>query len=669
MTKVNPSHVNMMPVVMRKQTTSRGKMLGFVGGAWLTSLSVATQTFAWQLAYNPALGPHFHHVYYPWKIIQWGMDWYTQNPQLFHLAGGAGMAVCTAMHFLALIRKSIVNNSAKSSDFLHGSARWADIEDIKKADLLGNNGVYIGGYEDKNGNSLYLRHSGSEHLLIIAPTRSGKGICLVVPTLLSWPASCVITDLKGELWALSSGWRQRYAHNKVIRFEPASTGSAKWNPLDEIRLDTDYETGDVQNLATLIVDPDGKGLKDHWQKTAQALLVGCILHLLYQRQANPKIEASLRSVDKMLADPDKPLADLWQEMLSFPHKNDKPLDTVVRSAQDMIARPEEEAGSVISTTKSYLSLFRDNTVAQNVSESSFRVRDLMNYIDPISLYIVTQPEDKERLRPLVRILINMICRLLAGKMDFVDTPIKPYNIRQKIWRLLRGKSIQPVGGGRRGQGKYKHKLLMMMDEFPSLGKLGIVQESLAFLAGYGIRFYLITQDISQLRNEEIGYGRDEAISSNCHIQIAFQPNKLDTAVHLSKLTGQTTIVKEQVTVSGKRVAGMLGNVSRTMQETSRPLMTEDECMRMPPPEKDGDTLIKGGDMLIYMAGFPAIYGKQKPYFLDPVFQARSSVNPPEETDFIYETGQAEATTVVLDRLGQKKSDENEAKDAPLHSHS
>lgn len=231
----------------------------------------------------------------------------------------------------------------------------------------------------------------------------------------------------------------------------------------------------------------------------------------------------------------------------------------------------------------------------------------------------------------------MICRLLAQKMDFAETPMRHFSPAEKFWRLVRGKSIAPVGGGRRGKGNYRHKLLMMLDEFPSLGKLGIVQESLAFLAGYGIRFYIITQDIPQLRSDDIGYGKDEAISSNCHIQNAFQPNRLETAQHLSKLTGQTTIVKEQITVSGQRM-GSLSNVSKSLQEVSRPLMTEDECLRMPPPEKDGDTLTKAGDMLVYVAGFPAVYGKQIPYFMDPVFQARSSVNPPQDSDTLEAPG-------------------------------
>lgn len=632
----------MMPVIMRARNTFSNRIRALtVILIWLSGFAAATQALAVRLNYAPELGLHWNHIYWPWRILQWGAAWYAARPDLFIWAGSAGVTLCSVLLLMLTVRSTIAANSAVPSDYLHGSARWATREDLEKAGLFSDDGVYVGGWEDEHGKQHYLRHSGSEHVLCIAPTRSGKGICLVVPTLLSWTQSCVITDLKGELWALTAGWRKEHGNNVALRFEPASaSGSVGWNPLEEIRLGTEYETGDVQNLATMVVDPDGKGLRDHWQKTSQALLVGCILHLLYQKKNGDVAKASLPAVDAMLADSSRPLEDLWKEMVSYPHRDGKPLDTVTRSAQDMIDRPDEEKGSVLSTAKSYLALYRDDVVAGNVSRSGFRIRDLMNHDKPVSLYIITQPEDKERLRPLVRILINMICRLLAGKMDFAETPVRNFTLGQKCWRLLWGKSIRPVGGGRRGKGNYKHKLLMMLDEFPSLGKLGIVQESLAFLAGYGIRFYIITQDITQLRNDDIGYGKDEAISSNTHIQNAFQPNRPETAQYLSKLTGQTTIVKEQITVSGQRMGAMLGNVSRALQEVSRPLMTEDECLRMPPPEKDGDTLTKAGDMLIYAAGFPAVYGKQIPYFMDPVFQARSSVNPPERSDVLIEAGHA-----------------------------
>lgn len=314
------------------------------------------------------------------------------------------------------------------------------------------------------------------------------------------------------------------------------------------------------------------------------------------------VEASLTAVDAMLADPNDPKGTegLWLAMKVARHyKDGQPHPAVAKSAQDMIDRPAEEKGSVLSTAKSYLALFRDPVVAKNVKDSGFRIRDLMNHDKPVTLYIVTQPTDKERLKPLVRILINMICRLLAGKMIFEIGKSTSETRWQALWRFIRFKSA-PLAAGRRARNTYKHKLLMMLDEFPSLGKLGIIQESLAFLAGYGIRFYLICQDTTQLKGDEYGYVREEAISSNCHIQNAFQPNREETAEYLSKLTGTTTIVKEQLTVSGNRFSFAPGQMSRVLQEVSRPLMTPDECLRMPPPVKDGDlTKIQNAHTWLY----------------------------------------------------------------------
>jgi len=569
-------------------------------------LATSTQFFAHEFGYHAALGPHYRQLYPPWAILLWASNWYAKYPDVLMKSGSVGMMVTTVGLILLAFAKMLQANTAKVSEFLHGSARWADKKDIEQAGLLGNGeGVYVGGWLDKKGRFHYLRHNGPEHILCYAPTRSGKGVGLVVPTLLSWRHSAVITDLKGELWAMTAGWRKGHAKNKVLRFEPASKDSVCWNPLDEIRIGTDYEVGDVQNLATLIVDPDGKGLESHWQKTAQALLVGCIIHLLYKARNEGK-PATLPAVDALLADPNRSSDDLWTEMIEYRHANGENHPVAGAAARDMIDRPEEEAGSVLSTAKSYLSLYRDPVVAKNVGTSEFKIGQLMNHADPVSLYIVTQPNDKARLRPLVRVLVNMIVRLLADKMAFEHG---------------------------RPKATYKHRLLGMMDEFPSLGKLDILQESLAFLAGYGIKFYLICQDINQLKSRETGYGQDESITSNCHIQNAYPPNRLETAEHLSKLTGQTTVVKEQITTSGQRTAALFGQVSRTLQEVQRPLLTTDECLRMPGPKKDADGNInEAGDMVIYVAGYPAIYGRQPLYFQDPVFSARAAVPAPKGTD-------------------------------------
>ena len=585
-------------------------------------LQSATQYFATEFGYPPQLGPHFHHIYTPWAIVNWANKWHTLYEQHFMKAASIGVLVSGVGLLGLAITKMVQANSSKVNPYLHGSARWANEQDIQEAGLLPKPrtlwqvitgrtkeqgaGVYVGAWLDKQGRQHYLRHNGPEHVLCYAPTRSGKGVGLVIPTLLSWPKSAVITDLKGELWALTAGWRQKYGKNKVLRFEPSAlNGCIKWNPLDEIRIGTEYEVGDVQNLATLIVDPDGKGLESHWQKTAQSLLVGVILHALFKSRAEGT-PATLPAVDAMLADPNREIAELWMEMVTYPHVDGHNHPVVGSAARDMMDRPEEEAGSVLSTAKSYLSLYRDPVVARNVSASEFMIRDLMNHDDPVSLYIVTQPNDKARLRPLVRVMVNMIVRLLADKMDFENGLPKA---------------------------NYKNRLLMMLDEFPSLGRLEILQESLAFVAGYGIKCYLICQDINQLKGRETGYGQDETITSNCHVQNAYPPNRIETADHLSKLTGQTTVAKEQITTSGRRTSALLGQVSRTIQEVQRPLLTPDECLRMPGPKKNIEGLIeKAGDMVMYVAGYPAIYGVQPLYFKDEVFQARSAIPAPKISD-------------------------------------
>ena len=597
------------PQVRRRR--NQPKWLSFMAAASVVGgFQASTKMFAHTFANHPSLGGNIAGFYPPWGIVEWAHRWHQLFPNELLAAGSIGVVIAGAGVSAVGLTRMLADRSAKATEFLHGSAKWAERSHIEGAGLLPakgaeSQGVYVGGWQDKKGAFHYLRHNGPEHVLTYAPTRSGKGVGLVIPTLLSWPASAIVTDLKGELWALTAGWRKQYANNSVLKFEPAAgKGCARWNPLDEIRIGTEFEVGDVQNIAQLIVDPDGKGLESHWSKTAFALLVGVILHALYKAR-HDGTTATLPLVDRMLADPERGAADLWVEMATFEHTESGNHHAVGTAARDMMDRPEEEAGSVLSTAKSFLSLYRDPVVAANVSESHFRIKDLMHHENPVTVFAVTQPNDKARLRPLIRIFINMSIRLLAEGLTFE---------------------------GGRPVANYKHKLLMLMDEFPSLGKLAILQESLAFLAGYGIKCYLICQDINQLKDRDIGYGPDESITSNCHIQNAYPPTRIESAEHLSKLTGTTTVVKEQITTSGRRLAVMLGQVSRSLQEVQRPLLTPDECQRMPGPKKKGDDIVEAGDMVIYVAGYPAIYGKQPLYFKDPIFQKRAAVAAPLHSD-------------------------------------
>jgi type IV secretion system protein VirD4 len=539
---------------------------------------------------------------------------------------------------LLILVINILKNSSIGNKKLHGTARWANHKDIKATGLIANDGIYVGGWKDKKGRTHYLRHNGFEHVLTYAPTGSGKGVSLGVPTLLSWPHSVFINDMKGELYALTAGWRKKFAGNKIIRFEPASTESAAWNPLNEIRIDEGKEVGDVQNLVSIIVDPDGKGKLDHWEETSQALLVGVILHVIYKSiiEGTPR---TLPYVDKLLSPADVSVNSLWVEMTQYPHVNGTTHQAVASAARNMLDRPEDEAGSVLSTANRFLALYRDPVVANNLSDSDFYIKDLMNYDAPVSLYITTNPGDKARLRPLVRIMIASIIRILCDEVEYENVP----NKRGAFDRFFN----LPVTYTVRQKKNYKHRLLGFLDELPSLGKLSILEESLAYSRGYGISFYLFCQDIRQLRKKEFGYGQDETITSNCHIQNAFPPNNLETAKHLSDMTGETTIINEEITTSGKRAGMIHGNVSRRLHEVKRPLLTPDEILRLPGATKNKNGLItKPGDMLISVAGKPMIYGIQTLYFQDEIFLARASIPAPKYSDKIRHGNKLEESEFV-----------------------
>lgn len=570
-------------------------------------------------------------IIFPHDLLLWYQKW-----PFFFQEDFLNSFICIVLIFIFPIsvrvlfqfQKKKIYSKYKYSD-LHGSARFANKEDLINANLLNSpytqiknfilrkfspdleieenaNSVIIGGWKNPSGKFYYLKHSGPEHILTYAPTRSGKGVGLVIPTLLTWKNSCLITDIKGELWQLTSGWRKKYGKNKVLKFEPTDPyESAKWNPLAEVRINTHYEISDIQNIVSIIVDPDGKGLNDHWQKTSFSLLSGVILYCLYEKENT----STLSDVDEILSSEN--LDNFWKIMNSYKKKEKLNSDLINRAGRDMMNRAPEEASSVLSSVKSYLSLYRDPVISKNLSGMDFYIRDLMNYKEPVSLYLIIEPKDLSRLKPLFRIFITMVIQLLTVKSNFKD-----------------GNIIK----------SYKHRLLLMLDEFPSLGKLDVFQKSLGYLSGYGIKCYLICQDLNQLKSQEIGYGKDESIISNCHIQNAYPPNRIETANHLSRLTGETTILKKQKTFNHNGIGLYSGKkISYHFQEIKRPLLTPDECLRMKGPIKDKNGLIKkSGNMLIYVAGYPAILGNQVLYFQNKEFLESTKCPPPEKNDSLHE---------------------------------
>jgi len=573
----------------------------------------------------------------PWDVFIWmfrydRMDSGEQVLTVFnraHTLLGAG-AIASMLVPMVLIYRQKRRVVGQRND-LYGSAHWATLPEVAKTGLLpdpkNQGGVLFGAYDTGSGIQ-YLRHKGPEHMLVFAPTRSGKGVGIVIPTLLNWDESVLVNDIKGENWQLTSGFRARQLGQRCIRFAPAEMGSARFNPLAAIRMD-DNLVKDVQNIATMIVDPDGKGLEDHWAKTGFDLLAGCILYILLEEKIKNKTlygvaallsdGGEIREIVAAAADRDKKMkesegqetekVDGAQAVMQYIVKaaneklaggfTDTPRgraekigwSVAAQASQAMCNKAPNEFSGVMSTSLSFLTLYRDPVVAENTSSSDFAIEDLMGAGfnadgqpkgPKLSLYIVSPPSDKDRIKPLTRLILNMTLRRLTEGMEF-----------------------NPDGTSK---SLYPYRLLLLIDEFPSLGKLDVFEEALAFIAGYGLKALLITQDLSQLQK---AYSRDESIVSNCHIRIAYAPNKVETADLLSQMTGKMTVTTQQLQYSGSRLAVMLHNVNTSEQTVGRELLTPDECMRLP-----------ADDELVFMAGHSPIYCQKIKYYSDAQLSQR-----------------------------------------------
>jgi type IV secretion system protein VirD4 len=543
-----------------------GQLL-FISAVVLAVLWAATEWTAWRLAFQPQLGPAWFvigrwPVYQPVAFFIWWFKFDAYAPTIF--MEGAGIAASGGIAAMAVaIILSVWRAKEAQNVTTYGSARWADIREVRRAGLLGPDGVMLG----RLGGS-YLRHDGPEHVLCFAPTRSGKGVGLVIPTLLTWPYSTIVHDIKGENFQLTSGWRAKFG--SVLLFDPTNPDSSAYNPLLEIRKG-DCEVRDAQNIADILVDPEGAlERRNHWEKTSHSLLVGAILHVLYA-----EADKTLAGVANFLSDPSRPIEATLNAMLATPHLGERAHPVVASSARELLNKSENERSGVLSTTMSFLGLYRDPVVAKVTGRSDWRIRDLVDGARPMSLYLVVPPSDIARTKPLMRLVLNQIGRRLTESLD-------PDRRRQR--------------------------LLLMLDEFAALGRLDFFESQLAFMAGYGIRSFLITQSLNQL---ERAYGPNHAILDNCHIRIAFSTNDERTAKRVSDALGTATEMRAMKNYAGHRLSPWLGHLMVSRQETARPLLTPGEVMQLSPNEA-----------IVMVSGVHPVRARKVRYYEDPQFQGR-----------------------------------------------
>lgn len=540
------------------------------GGMWC-----ATQWTASALGYQLRLGPPWFRldhlpIYYPWRLFEWWYAFEAYAPRIFTIGGtiAASGGIAAAM---AAITGSIWRARQSRLVTTFGSARWATPKEIAGAGLTGSRGVFLG-----RVGSHYLRHEGPEHVMAFAPTRSGKGVGLVIPTLLTWPGSAVIHDIKGENWQLTAGFRSRFSH--CLRFDPTRDDSAANNPLLEVRRG-EKEVRDVQNIADVLVDPEGAlERRNHWEKTSHSLLVGAILHVLY---AEP--DKTLTGVANFLSDPARPIERTLKVMMTTPHVEGRPHAVVASAARELLNKSENERSGVLSTAMSFLGLYRDPTVAHVTRCCEWRIADLVSAAHPVSLYLVVPPSDISRTKPLIRLMLNQIGRRLTENL---------------------------------AEASERRRLLLLLDEFPALGRLDFFESALAFIAGYGLRAFLIAQSLNQI---ERAYGPNNSILDNCHVRVAFSTNDERTAKRISDALGTATELRAQRNYAGHRLSPWLGHLMVSRQETARALMTPGEIMQLPPEEE-----------IVMVSGHPPVRAQKLRFYEDPHFKQRVVPPPSQE---------------------------------------
>src|ERR1700730_1249802 len=535
----------------------------------LITMWAATQLVAWKLGHEPQLGqPWFEllpgvPVYLPPAFFWWWYAYDAYAPQVF--VEGAYIAASGGFISIAVaIGMSVWRAREAKVAATYGSARWASPIEIRAAGLAAPDGVVLGKFERD-----YLRHPGPEPGLCFPPTRSGKGVGLVVPSLLTWPGSAIVHDIKGENWGLTAGFRARLG--RVLLFDPTNPNSDAYNPLLEVRRG-EWEVRDVQNVADVLVDPEGSlERRNHWEKPSHSLLVGAILHVLYAEPAK-----TLAGVAAFLSDPKRPIETTLTAMMATRHLGEAgPHPVVASTARELLNKSDNERSGVLSTAMSFLGLYRDPVVAEVTSRCDWRIADLIADPRPATLYLVVPPSDISRTKPLIRLALNQIGRRLTED--------------------LRAK-------------ERRHRVLMMLDEFPALGRLDFFESALAFMAGYGIKSFLIAQSLKQI---EKAYGANNSILDNCHVRVSFATNDERTAKRVSDALGTATELRAMKNYAGHRLNPWLGHLMVSRQETARRLLTPGEVMQLPPT-----------DEIVMVAGTPPIRAKKARYYEDHRFAER-----------------------------------------------
>lgn len=460
----------------------------------------------------------------------------------------------------------------KKPESIHGDSHWATATEIKKMGLRAKSGILLGDYQKK-----FLIADGYQHILLFAPTGSGKGVGFVIPNLLFWRDSVIVHDIKLENYELTSGWRKKNLKQKVFLWNPADPDGVShcYNPMDWISSKPGQMVDDVQKICNFLL-PE----QEFWQNEARALLTGIMLYLV---AADDK-PATLGEVVRTLRNDD--VVYNLAVVLDTMGKKIHPVSYM--NIASYLQKPDKERGSVTSTANSSLELWANPLVDTTTATSDFNLHEFK--VSPHTCYVGLTPDNISRLKPLMNMFYQQAAAFFTAKMP------QPHE---------------------------KFGVLMMMDEFPTLGKMEQFLAGIAYFRGYRVRLFLIIQDTEQLKGiyEESGMN---SFLSNSTYRITFAANNMETANLISQLLGNKTA--QQVSYNKPKYLDLNpGARSLHVSDVQRALLLPQEVIQLSRDEQ-----------IILIESQPPIRCKKIFYFKDKFFTSKllKKIEIPKQIPFM-----------------------------------
>lgn len=486
-----------------------------------------------------------------------------QRMLLMALAGGEGLAL-GAVAFALLPRRRP----------LHGEARFATRREIRQSGLLGDDGIILGRLGKR-----YLVLPGQQGVELEAPPRSGKGVGVVIPNLLNWPGSTIVSDIKGENFLRTAGYRKAHGQD-VHLFDPLSERerSARWNPLGYVSTTPYRCIDDLQRIGTMLF-PDPHAGDPFWTSSARSLFLGIALYLFETEGATRTLGEVLR---QGMASDDEGFQKHWKRVIDACERAGYPLSQeAVQSLYDVIDLAPTTASSIRKTFTSRLDLWLNPMIDAATSANDFDLRELRKR--PISIYVQINPDNIARLQPLLNLFFQQAIGLQTRELPENNPTLK-------------------------------HQVLLMLDEFPALGRIPVIAESTAFLPGYNVRTVIIVQSNSQLI-EKYGIEGAKSIRKMLAARIVFPPKEYEDAEAVSRELGTYTV--KQKNTSRPMWGGSGKSPSVSISEQPRRLLLPQEVKEL-----------GSSRMILFHEGLRPVLADRVYYFREKHL-SRREMDPPE----------------------------------------